>query len=80
MERWRGEERRSDRLHRPALGLQIEDPGRLGDREAVVLLHQAGDKLFEIRDARPELGVLGGDPVGKPAVAVEVPDKRLGHG
>ncbi len=70
----------SGRLHLPVLGLEVEDVRRLGDREAVVLFHQAGDELFEIRDARPELGVLGCDAVGNPEVAVEVADKRLGHG
>jgi len=44
--------------------LEVENPGRLDDREAVVLLHQAGHQLFQVRDPRPQEGVLGGDPVG----------------
>src|SRR5215210_4241082 len=73
--------RRSDRLHLLELfRVEVEksdSSGGLG--QAVVLVLQTGDELFQVTHAHAETGVLRHEVCGGPLVAVEGAEQRLGH-
>jgi len=72
--------RRSDRLHLlELLGLEVEEGDSRGLGQAVVLVLQSSDELFQVAHAHTKSGVLRQEVGGGPLVAVEGAEQRLGH-